>query len=115
MKPKPKPKSQSKHGKSYSKAFKESSVKLAITSGKSVSKIAKKLGIGDKTLYTWIKKYRADKLAKQLADQRAKQDYSLEKEVEQLRRENAKLKREKEALKKALACLIGDADEMGAD
>ena len=45
-------------GKKYTEEFKDSAIQLALTSGDSIRKIAKDLGIHDKTLYGWLKKYR---------------------------------------------------------
>jgi len=45
-------------GKKYTEEFKNSAIQLALTSGDSIRKIAKDLGIHDKTLYGWLKKYR---------------------------------------------------------
>lgn len=43
--------------KVYNAEFKESAVKLAIESGRSIAHTAKELGITKTTLYTWVDKY----------------------------------------------------------
>ena len=42
------------YGRRYTQEFKDSSIQLALNSEKSAMKIAKELGISNKTLYTWL-------------------------------------------------------------
>lgn len=81
----------------YSEEFKRSSAKLAAESAQPISQTAKNLGINATTLYGWVGKY----YPKQPA---AKADNdSLQEELKQVRKENARLKEERAILKKAAA------------
>jgi transposase len=83
----------------YSLEFKQSSVELARSSEQSISQTAKDLGINENTLHGWIKKYTGKSKMTLTAASRN----SLEEEVKQLRKENARLKQDREILKKAAA------------
>ena len=92
-------------GKKYTEEFKNSAIQLALSSGDSIRKIAKDLGIHDKTLYGWLKKYR-EKHNLEVSNSTSKKSgsiTSIEEELKRLRKENALLKKEKEILKKAAA------------
>lgn len=43
-----------RRGQTYTKEFKDSAIQLALNSEKSVLKIAKELGMYEKTLYSWL-------------------------------------------------------------
>ncbi|MFM9994125.1 MAG: transposase, partial [Burkholderiaceae bacterium] len=43
----------------YTAEFKEEAVRQVIDRGHSVIDVAKRLGIGDGLLYTWVKKFKA--------------------------------------------------------
>ena len=82
----------------FTPEFKDEAVELVINSGKSVSEIARDLGIGDGTLGNWVKvaKKRGDVKEKPLEiDERAR--------LKELEGENRRLKMEREILKKAAA------------
>lgn len=81
----------------YTLDFKQSSVKLALESGQPVTKTARELGININTLHSWIKKYGPE------VQPSPKANLSIEEEVRQLRKENARLKQERDILKKATA------------
>ena len=84
--------------KTYSAAFKERAVKLAVESEQSIAQTARDLGVNENTLHTWIGKYhRAERQEKEVND-----DHVYE-ELKRLRKENARLKEEREILKKAAA------------
>ena len=86
----------------YTIEFKQSSAKLAVESEQSVSKTAKDLGLSDSTLYNWIAKFYPDR-------QTQPQDKdSLQQELKQLRKENARLTQERDILKKAAAYFAGE-------
>lgn len=83
----------------YTEEFKQSSAKLAMTSGKSTHQIAKELGIGQSTLHAWVKKYYS-------GTAKAGNDLStndLLAELKRLKKENARLTQERDILKKATA------------
>lgn len=83
--------------KSYTREFRESSAKLAIDSDQTVTQTAIDLGISRPTLAAWISQYSSQKKAS--SDPRS----SVEAELHELRKENARLKQERDILKKAAA------------
>ena len=89
--------------KCYSLEFKESTAKLAIDSEHSISQTARDLGIKPSTLYNWVAKYgnATPKAMNSKAD--------TDKELQRLRRENARLKQERDILKKAAAYFASEA------
>jgi transposase len=89
--------------RNYSLEFKQSSAELARSSDQSISQTAKDLGINENTLHGWIKKYTGKSKMTLTATSRN----SLEEEVKQLRKENARLKQDREILKKAAVSSTG--------
>ena len=83
--------------KTYSAAFKERAVTLAVESEQSLAQPARDLGVNENTLHTWIGKYhRAERQEQQV------QDEHLYEELTRLRKENARLKEEWDILKKVV-------------
>ena len=79
--------------------FKREAVRLARSSGKPLSQIARELGISDSTLHDWIRKAdEADRQGLSVEEVRAEK-----KQLAEQRREIARLKQENELLKKAAA------------
>lgn len=83
--------------KRYTREFKESSVKLALESDQTVAQTAIDLGISRPTLAAWVSKYSSKKKVSSDAGS------SVEEELRELRKENARLKQERDILKKAAA------------
>lgn len=83
------------HRNRYDEEFKKNAVKLSYASSKTVKAVAEDLGISEKMLYNWRKRYTAE------GDKTA--TYSMEQELKALRLENAELKIEQDMLKKAAA------------
>ena len=88
-----------KHLRTYTKEFKQEAVRLVEGSGKSMSQVARDLGISDSTLYNWCQK----------SSQQGEQAFpgsghqtALEEENRQLRRELEVTKQERDILKKAV-------------
>ncbi len=81
----------------YPAEFKEEAVRLARTSGKRTSQIARDLGVSFESLRHWIKQAEIETGERQglMADERE--------ELRRLRRENQVLQQEREILKKAAA------------
>jgi len=85
--------------RTFTPEFKLEAVRLAQTSGKSVSQVARDLGIADSTLFHWCK---------QLAEQGVEafpgsgHQTALEEENRRLKRELERLQQEYTVLKKAL-------------
>lgn len=85
--------------KVYTAEFRESAVKLANETDKSVAQTARELGINENTLHTWINKYsRPIKNAKSV-----RTDEHLYEELKRLKKEVARLTEERDLLKKAAA------------
>lgn len=82
--------------KQYSETFKARAVKLASTSSSSVSKVARELGVAEKTLHCWV---RADAVAQEVGIERL--TASEKEELKALRAENKRLRDDAEILKKA--------------
>jgi transposase len=84
----------------YDRQFKEEAVKLVTEGGRSVSDVARSLGIHENLLYTWKRQYKEDPAGSfpgkgHLSPQ--------DEELQRLQKENANLKEDREILKKALA------------
>jgi transposase len=86
--------------KIYTRAFKEEAVRLAQTSGKPITQVARELGISDTRVHHW---------RKELAENGAEafpgkgHQTQLEEEKRRLKRENELLRQEREILKKAVS------------
>ena len=85
--------------KNYTAEFKESAVKLAVESDKSVTETARELGVNINTLHTRITKYHRSKVV----NQPRKNDEHVYDEVKRLRKELKAIKEEHAILKKAAA------------
>lgn len=81
----------------YPPEFKSEAVRLAKTSGETIARIAKDLGISDQTLRNWVAQDDTDAGRKSglTSDERAR--------MRELERENRKLREEREILRKAAA------------
>lgn len=85
----------------YTKEFKESTIKFCIdNSDKSISSIAKDLGLNKGTLSLWVKEYKELHNIKSSSEIKKE---TLEEENKRLRKELALVKQEREILKKAAA------------
>lgn len=87
--------------KQYDKSFRQETVRLALTSDKSIAETARDLGIKEGTLYNWVSQI------KQSAEKDPSTEFNnnaeLVDELNRIRKENARLKEEREILKKAAA------------
>ena len=87
-----------KRPKVYSLEFKMRAVRLVETSGKSMSQIARDLGVADSNLYRWCKQFmRQDNLGMLGTGVRMAQE-----EVQQLKVEIETLRQERDALKRTV-------------
>jgi len=80
--------------------FRQDAVRIALTSGLTRKQVADDLGVGMSTLDKWITAHRD-------TDVVSKEDLSLAKENDRLRREIRLLKEEREILKKATQFFAG--------
>ncbi|WP_243789634.1 transposase [Saccharopolyspora gloriosae] len=88
---------------SYSPEFREEAVRLAVTSGKPISQVARELDMNQETLRTWVRRDQAEKEPTEAdlpVDERA--------ELKELRRRNRELEQENSFLKKAAAYFAKD-------
>jgi transposase len=88
----------------YTAEFKEQAVKR-VKDGKSVSAVAKEMGLVEQTLRNWVKAFDAGKLNGAGAPKATPEAM----ELSGLRAENARLKRENDILRKATAYFARDA------
>ena len=91
----------SKQQNHQTEEFRREAVRLLESSGKSVSVLARELGISEKSLYRWRKKYGSQSRLKTTSP--APESAELAAEVKRLQRENEVLRQEREILKKALS------------
>lgn len=84
--------------RSYTKEFRDETVKLVLDEGKSMSQVARDLDLTPSALERWVKQARADRT-------RGKTGLTTEEreELRQLRKEVRELRMEREILKKAAA------------
>lgn len=87
--------------KKYSNEYKIDAVKLLMSSGKTVREISDDLGIHENILFRWKKEYQ------NLKNPFPGNGNPTEKEMFELKKENAILREEREILKKALAIFSG--------
>lgn len=93
----------SKRGRRYDPAFKQQTVELLVSSGKTINEVATELGLGHDTLKRWKKQY-LDQSCLQRNGQRITAE-DLDREVRRLRLENEHLRRQRDILKKSLGIL----------
>ena len=79
----------------YTPEFKAEALRIVRQSNDSLSKIAKDLGVTEKSLHTWVQAARSVPREPLTEDERA--------ELQRLRRENRRLQMERDILKKATA------------
>ncbi|MCK4608800.1 MAG: transposase [Gammaproteobacteria bacterium] len=89
----------------YDQEFKQSSAKLAVSSGQTMVQTAKDLGVNVNTLHSWVAKYcrKADAIDSQQSEP------SQAEEIKQLKKQVARLKQERDILKKAAAYFANEA------
>ena len=84
----------------YDRQFKEEAVRLATEGGRSVSDVARSLGIHENMLHNWKRQYKKDPSGSFPGKGHLNPQ---EEELRRLQRENANLQEDREILKKALA------------
>ena len=88
-----------KQRRSFTSEFKREAVKLAEQQGRSLSAVARELGVERSVLKRWVENFASGKYEK---DAKLPLKSAQQQENEQLRRELAKVKMERDILKKAL-------------
>lgn len=82
----------------YSKEFKQSAVKMVVSSEKSTAQIARELGVKTTTLYAWVKREKDNEETNEEVTKAELFD-----ELKRLKRELADVKEQRDILKKATA------------
>lgn len=90
----------SKQQNRYTEEFRRETVRLLESSGRSVSELARELGIQEKSLYRWRARYGSRMPANKQAN--AADPAELQAELKRLRQENEVLRQERDILKKAI-------------
>lgn len=92
--------------KRYSPEFKRDAVALVHASGRTVTEVARELGVSPEGLRNWVKQDKTDR-----GEGSAGALTSAEKdELRQLRRQNREQQQTIEILKKATACFVKESD-----
>jgi transposase len=91
--------------KVYSKEFKEEAVRLVETSGKSITQIARELGISDSTIHNWRKELAEH--GKEAFPGKGHQT-TLEEENRRLKKELERVQQERDILKKVVSIFSQD-------
>jgi transposase len=85
--------------KRYDREFKLGAVRLVVEEGKSINQVAKDLGVSDKSLYSWVAQFKADREVSFPGSGKLKPQ---DEDLRQLREENRILRMERDLLKKTL-------------
>jgi transposase len=91
--------------KVYSKEFKEEAVRMVETSGKSITQIARELGISDSTIHNWRKELAEH--GKEAFPGKGHQT-TLEEENRRLKKELERVQQERDILKKVVSIFSQD-------
>lgn len=89
----------SKQQNRHTEEFWRETVRLLESSGKSVPELAREMGLNEKSLYRWRKKYSIVGSSSTTAPNTS----DLEAELKRLQRENEVLRQERDILKKAIS------------
>lgn len=84
--------------KIYSEDFKEETVKLVLTSGKSQAQIGRELGVNSRTISNWVRTRHGKGITKEVTKITADE----KKELIKLRRDFKRVQMERDILKKAV-------------
>lgn len=87
-----------KQRRSYTAEFKAEAVRAATAGDRSLTQVARDLGVNASVLQNW-----KQRLTASTGEAAGKRDETLEQELRRLRRENASLREDREILKKAAA------------
>jgi transposase len=96
----------SKYTKRYTEEFKRDAIALVDSSGKTVTAVARELGISSESLRGWYRKARAE----QGEGTRGELSSAEREELKRLRRENREQQQTIEILKKATAFFVKEND-----
>jgi transposase len=89
----------------YDEEFKQNTVKLLLSSGKTIKQFAREIGVPFSTLKGWRNKYLEELNGKPERYAKKSTPSEMAQEIYKLKCENENLKRQREILKKALGIL----------
>jgi transposase len=95
--------------RSFTEDYKRQAAELVVSSGRSITSVAKELGLRDSVLRRWVDKFRREPTA---ASRRPTTQATLPSadhaaEIARLQRENERLRMERDILKKSIAIFAG--------
>jgi transposase len=95
--------------RSYTEEYKQQTVELVMSSGRSITSVAKELGLRDSVLRRWVDKVRQQptSAARRPATQATPMSADQASELARLRQENERLRMERDILKKSIAIFAG--------
>jgi transposase len=98
-----------KKRRTFSKEFKEESVRLLESDSRTIEEVAAELGVPESALYRWRNELRGTAKAVTVADSEALSPTE-QAELKRLRKENQRLRMERDILKKAAAFFAKEED-----
>jgi transposase len=95
--------------RSFTEEYKRQAVELVVSSGRSVTSVAKELGLRDSVLRRWVDRVRQQpaSAAWRPATQAPPMSADQDSELARLRHENERLRMERDILKKSIAIFAG--------
>jgi transposase len=95
--------------RSFTEEYKRQAVELVLSGGRSITSVAKELGLRDSVLRRWVDKVRQQptSAAWRLTTQATPMSADQASELAQLRQENERLRMERDILKKSIAIFAG--------
>jgi transposase len=100
---------QGRQRRSFTEDYKRQAVELVVSSGRSVTSVAKELGLRDSVLRRWVENLRPEptSAARRPITQAALMSADQAAEIARLRQENERLRMERDILKKSIAIFAG--------
>ena len=95
--------------RSFTEEYKHQAVELVMSSGRSITSVAKELGLRDSVLRRWVKQFapQPTSAARRPATQATPMLADQASEIARLRQENERLRMERDILKKSIAIFAG--------
>src|SRR5215207_7969192 len=95
--------------RSFTEDYKRQAAELAVSSGRSITSVAKELGLRDSVLRRWVDKFRREptSAARRPTTQATPMSADQAAEIARLRQENERLRMERDILKKSIAIFAG--------
>ena len=95
--------------RSYTDEYKQQTVELVMSSGRSITSVAKELGLRDSVLRRWVDKVRREptSASRRPTTQATPMSADQASELARLRQENERLRMERDILKKSIAIFAG--------